>query len=241
MEFSNAFLNNRGIQEAWRMQVLSDLTQLPDYDEGWPQWQQYNGAPVDEAGNPVYYKTPKSWDAAKNDGERWRWCQVQAVENDPNQKYPVLWQFASFMEQMYGVQSMQMGGYTPFFGGAPESDDDTKKNESGTYALHTLSEEETIARLANGIKRFKLPDEFNFIKIYKQLADDDKAGGYRETCRRSTGPQSTRTAGSIPRRPSGGRRHRGVRGRSEQLAHAAARTDRQQLGPVRDHPASAGA
>ena len=116
LEFSNAFLNNRGIQEAWRMQVLSDLAQLPDYDEGWPQWQQYNGAPVDEAGNPVYYKTPQSWDAAINDGERWRWCQVQAVENDPNQKYPVLWQFASFMEQMYGVQSMQMGGYTPYFG-----------------------------------------------------------------------------------------------------------------------------
>jgi hypothetical protein len=58
VEFGSAFLSNRGIQEAWRLQVLTDLTQLPDYDEGWPQWQQYNGAPVDEAGNPIYYKTP---------------------------------------------------------------------------------------------------------------------------------------------------------------------------------------
>lgn len=179
VEFSNGFLNNRGIQEAWRLQVLTDLAQLPDYDEGWPQWQQYNGAPVDEAGNPVYYKTPESWDAAKNDGERWRWALAQAVENDPGQKYVVLWQFASFMEQMFGVQSMQWGGVTPFFGG-PTSDDDTKKDESGTYALHTLSDEETIAKLANGIKRFKLPDEFNFIKIYQQLAADEKAGSYRE-------------------------------------------------------------
>lgn len=180
VEFSNAFLNNRGIQEAWRLQVLTDLAQLPDYDEGWPQWQEYNGAPVDEAGNPVYYKTPDRWEAAQNDGERWRWCLAQAVENDPSQKYVVLWQFASYMEQMFGVQSMQWGGRTPFFGG-PTSDDDTKKNESGTYALHTLSDEETIAKLANGIKRFKLPDEFNFIKIYQQLAADEKAGSYRES------------------------------------------------------------
>ncbi|MEA1951526.1 MAG: MG2 domain-containing protein, partial [Planctomycetota bacterium] len=50
--------------------------------------------------------------------------------------------------------------------------DDSKKDESGTYALHTLSEDETIARLATGVKRFKLPDEFNYIKIYKEVAAD---------------------------------------------------------------------
>jgi alpha-2-macroglobulin len=175
LNFAETFLNNRGIHEAWRLQVLSDLTQLPDYDEGWPQWQQYNGAPVDAEGNPVFYTTPDRWEAAENDGQRWRWCQAQAVENDPAQRHDVLWQFANFNEQMFGVQSMQHGGHTPFFG-RPVSDDDTKKNESGTYALHTLGDDETIAKLANGVKRFKLPDEFNFLKIYKQLADDARVG-----------------------------------------------------------------
>src|SRR5207253_3231331 len=37
--------------------------------------------------------------------------------------------------------------------------------KSGTYALHTLKDTETIARLATGIKRFTLPDEFNWIKV----------------------------------------------------------------------------
>src|SRR5262249_16927385 len=37
-------------------------------------------------------------------------------------------------------------------------------------ALHTLKDGETIARLANGIKRFSLPDEFNWIKIWERVA-----------------------------------------------------------------------
>ena len=44
------------------------------------------------------------------------------------------------------------------------------------YALDTLTDDETIARLATGIKRFKLPDEFNPIKIYQAIADDPKTG-----------------------------------------------------------------
>ena len=54
--------------------------------------------------------------------------------------------------------------------------DDTKNDESGTFALHTLGENETIARLATGVKRFELPDEFNFIKIYQQIAAEPKTG-----------------------------------------------------------------
>ena len=41
---------------------------------------------------------------------------------------------------------------------------------------NTLEDDETIARLATGIKRFKLPDEFNPIKIYQAIADDPKTG-----------------------------------------------------------------
>ena len=47
---------------------------------------------------------------------------------------------------------------------------------SGPYALDTLTDDETIARLATGIKRFKLPDEFNSIKIYQAIADAPKTG-----------------------------------------------------------------
>src|SRR4029078_11633701 len=60
-------------------------------------------------------------------------------------------------------------------------EDDTKKDESGTYALHNLGEDETIARLATGIKRFKLPNELNYIRIYQAIADENKTGYGQES------------------------------------------------------------
>ena len=53
---------------------------------------------------------------------------------------------------------------------------DGRPEASGPYALDTLKDDETIARLATGIKRFKLPDEFNPIKIYETIAGDPKTG-----------------------------------------------------------------
>lgn len=48
--------------------------------------------------------------------------------------------------------------------------DDTELPEQGVSALHTLADTETTARLANGIKRFSLPDEFNPIRIFQNVA-----------------------------------------------------------------------
>ena len=56
---------------------------------------------------------------------------------------------------------------------SPTTTIDDKK--TGTFAMHTLGDDETIARLATGIKRFKLPDEFNFIKIYDRIAGRGKS------------------------------------------------------------------
>ncbi len=39
--------------------------------------------PVDADGNPIFYQVPTSWDAAKNDGERWRWLLETMVEWHP--------------------------------------------------------------------------------------------------------------------------------------------------------------
>jgi len=172
LSLGEILLNNRGWSEAWRLQYKSDLAVLPDYDPGWGYYHETSGAPVDEQGNPVYHYTPKSFEEAKSDGERWRWCLEQAMEFDPGSKNAVRSQFADFLHNQFGVQTMAYFGWR--FG--QMQTDDTQKDESGTYALHTLKENETIARLATGIKRFELPDEFNFIKIYQQIADDPKTG-----------------------------------------------------------------
>lgn len=165
-------LYDRGYEEAWRLQYLSDLSQLPDYDEGYPYFREFNGAPVDENGKPVFHATAKSWEEAKTDGERWRWALEQAVENFPARKNDVRWEIAQFSEHQFGVQTMAQRPWgRPQF--LPEDDD---KNESGPYALPTLKENETIAKLANGIKRFDLPDDYNHIRIYQQIAEEPKSG-----------------------------------------------------------------
>src|SRR5262249_14998403 len=76
--------------------------------------------------------------------------------------------FAEFLHGQFGEQTMAQHGWHP----RTRDEDDAARDKSGTYALHTLSDDETIARLATGIKRFKLPDEFNFLKIYQQLATE---------------------------------------------------------------------
>jgi uncharacterized protein YfaS (alpha-2-macroglobulin family) len=170
LALSDMLLNNRGYNESWRLQTLTDLATLPDYEPGWGYHQSSRGAPVDEQGKPVFYSVPKTFEAAASDGERWRWCLMQAGEVDPANLNAVRMRFAAFLENQFGVQTMAHFGW-PFGRGAT---DDTQKDESGTYALHTLGENETIARLATGIKRFNLPDEFNYIKIFQQVADEAK-------------------------------------------------------------------
>ena len=43
-------------------------------------------------------------------------------------------------------------------------------------AIDSLADDETIARLATGIKRLKLPEEFDFIAIYRKIAAEPKTG-----------------------------------------------------------------
>ena len=178
VQFSNILLNNRGYGEAWRLQYLTDLETLPDYDSGWGYGGGPTAAPVDAEGNPVYHRVPESFEDSETDGERWRWCLETAIEIAPTRKNDIRRNFAEFLQNQFGVQTMAHFGI-PF---GRMDVDDTKEDESGTYALHTLKEDETIARLATGVKRFTLPDEFNFVKIWQEIAADPKAHSAENAC-----------------------------------------------------------
>ncbi|WP_437188402.1 alpha-2-macroglobulin family protein [Planctomicrobium sp. SH668] len=170
--FYRDFANMLKNQEAWKLQDLTDLQQVIDYPEGVaisgrfrrgvPR-SQPQGAPVDEEGNPVFIQVPDSFENAKTDGERWRWCLQQSVEFDPSRKSEVDFQFAIFLHQQFGVQTLRDWGIQ-----LPREDGAEKLE--GIWSLPGLGEDETIARLANGVKRFKLPDEFNPIAILKKIA-----------------------------------------------------------------------
>ncbi|MFH0937946.1 MAG: alpha-2-macroglobulin, partial [Planctomycetota bacterium] len=153
-------------QAAWKLQTLTDLSKLPDFDEVYYHDHDTRGAPVDTEGQPVFYKLPKSFQDAKSDGERWRWLLTQAMEMNPARTSEFRYHFAQFLASQFEVRTMS--SYGRIFSG----NDADAKDESGPYAVKNLNEDETMARLATGIKRFKLPDEFNHIKIYKQIANN---------------------------------------------------------------------
>ena len=166
-------LSNRGYDEAWRLQYLTNLSELPDYEHGWYRNGGARGAPVDADGNPIFHQRAEKLGRRSDRRRAVAVGAAQAVENDRGRgSTKCAISLPSFCRNQFGVQTMAY--YGGFFGDL--DDDDTKKDESGTWALHTLADDETIARLASGIKRFKLPEEFDFIRIYQQIADDAKTG-----------------------------------------------------------------
>lgn len=163
--------------EAWRLQTLTDLATLPDYEEGNQFWGRRGfgwggpgadskGAPVNEDGSPVLHAVPKSWDAAASDGERWRWMLLQTVEADAGKRNEVDLIRARFLHGQFGVQTIA------WLNRGQGRDDD--EDDSGPYAVHTLGDEETIAKLATGVRRFKLPDEHNPLKLFQQVFERAK-------------------------------------------------------------------
>ncbi len=168
---AQVFLGNRAQIESWRLQSLTSFDVLPDYDAN-PSWYygaSGSGAPVEPDGTPVYYRVPESLQKASNDGQRWRWALIQAAEADPKLLNATRADLAGFLLFQFGTQTLI--GHD-----VPSSPEEGGAEATGPYALDTLKDDETIAWLASGIKRFKLPDEFNPIKIYQALFDDRKTG-----------------------------------------------------------------
>jgi uncharacterized protein YfaS (alpha-2-macroglobulin family) len=170
LHFARILLNGAGGYESWRLQYLTDLKQIPDYQDGYSRHYggDHRGAPVDAAGDPIYYRIPKKLETAASDGERWRWMLAQAAEFDPNCVSDIDMQLAHFARLQFGVQTLAQLGQFPSGGRQPP------ESKTGTFALHTLKDDETIAKLATGMKRFTLPDEFNWITIAQRVAKRGK-------------------------------------------------------------------
>ncbi len=176
--FAQVLQSGMGHSEPWKLQVLTDLATLPDYEEGYWQWwwrgqqQSARGAPVDADGNPIFYSVPKSYADAKSDGERWRWMLAQTIELNAARKNEVLLTYAAFLQSQFGVETMAHFGWWSRFA---DNSQDGGQAKTGSFAVHTLAEDETIANLATGVKRFKLPDEFNPFRIWQTIIANGKS------------------------------------------------------------------
>ena len=175
-DYGRALLSGTGYLDAWRLQVLTDLTVLPDFEDGYYRGGgQSKGAPVDVDGNPVLHNIPESFEAAASDGERWRWLLTEAARLNPSRDQSLKLDYARFLRQQFGVQTIAQ--FSWWQSRNDEVIDD--RDSSGTYEVHTLTDQETIAKLASGVKRFALPDEHNFVKLFRGIADADKSGTAR--------------------------------------------------------------
>ena len=163
-----------GMPDAWRMQQLTDLDDSPQPAEGW--WQPNagpEGAPVGEDGTPVYFSEPQSWEAAASDGQRWRWVLAEGARWNPKQEDDFLYIRGDLLYRQFGVQTLQSMPDFWRLWSAGKPDDNTKE----ILQLTTLSDDETIARLATGVKRFPLPEEHNHMRLFQQaLAAAEKVG-----------------------------------------------------------------
>ncbi|MGB9442210.1 MAG: MG2 domain-containing protein [Desulfobacterales bacterium] len=175
LEFAGMISQYSGYNQAWRLQYLTDLTRLPDYEPGHGYgYSRIQGAPVDATGLPVFHRVPDSFDSATSDGQRWRWLLTNAGELNRALDSYTKYIFASFLHQQFGVQTLSAYGHY-FAPRLSQSDSDSKKEDPSPYEVHTLTDSETLAKLAIGIKRFNLPAEFNHIKLFKEIvANPDK-------------------------------------------------------------------
>ena len=185
IQFAGMVQQHRGANQAWRLQYLTDLTRLPDYESGYGYGYdgRTQGAPVDVEGQPIYHGLPEHYERAASDGERWRWLLARAAQLNPALKSYVGHTWASFLYQQFGVQTLV--NYGALYGRGRRLDrEDEEKDQSSPYEVHTLNDQETIAKLAVGVRRFELPIEYNFILMFKAMLEDTK-GGYTGSAART--------------------------------------------------------
>ena len=168
ISFADCFEN--GAYNYWRQQKLTDLSTLADYvpnDYAYRE-NRNSGAPVDAEGNPIFFTAPESFEAAKNDGERRQFLFSELLEIDPASKQYVLNVRSQEAQQVFGVQTL--AAYRFFFN--EDSGADQEERQAGIWALNTLADDETIARTATGVKRFKLPPEYDYINMWYETLEE---------------------------------------------------------------------
>ena len=151
-------MNGRNKGAAWKLLELTSLTEISSIEEreNWGESDfEVGPAPVDENGEPLFYGLVKNWEDAKNDGERWMFANTARAAVDDFGRRNSARSLGAFAENQFGVYRLRDEG-------------DLKKLIED---LKSLDDDETITRLANGVKRFKLPIEYNYMRMWRELKE----------------------------------------------------------------------
>ena len=155
-----ALTNSRiGAGRIWQLYLSTDLKATPDYSENIDIITS-EGSPTDADGNPIWIDVPESWEAAKSDGERWRWIMKEITRINPKEGITEQLKWLQFCRDHYDVNTLASYGWW--------NQADVKERD-GILQTSTLKETETIARLASGVKRFTLRKDYQFIPGLRAL------------------------------------------------------------------------
>jgi uncharacterized protein YfaS (alpha-2-macroglobulin family) len=152
--------------QSWKLQTLTPIGILPEWGEPGPEGGT-EGAPWSKDG-PVIYQIPDSWEAAENDGERWRFALAEQARLDPKAAPYVTLDLARFSQSQFGVETLASYGWWQ------QQDPDSAK---GILEVDTLAEDECLAKTSDGVRRFKLPPSYHFIALYRSILDQVETAG----------------------------------------------------------------
>jgi uncharacterized protein YfaS (alpha-2-macroglobulin family) len=152
--------------DAWKLQTLTPIDTLPEWGEPGPEGGT-EGAPWAKDA-PVLYEIPKSWEAAKNDGERWRFALAEQARLNPKSTVQFTLELARFSQSQFGTETLSS------FGWWQDQDPDSAK---GILEMDTLAEDECLAKTSDGVRRFKLPAAHHFIALYRSILNESPEAG----------------------------------------------------------------
>ena len=152
--------------QSWKLQTLTPIDILPEWGEPGPEGGT-EGAPWMKDG-PVLYQVPASWEAAKNDGERWRFALAEKARLKPALARLSTQRLAEFSQSQFGTETLSSYGWWNQLD--PES-------AKGILEMDTLAEDECLAKTSDGVRRFKLPADQHFIALYRSIMNENENAG----------------------------------------------------------------
>lgn len=167
-------------KSVWDLQLLTEIETLPDYEErsfgyGRPfrgHGMRDPGYPVDAEGNPIFFAIPETWEKSKSDGERWRWVYAQLDKISEESKFDSEFAFLQEIQGWLDTHTLASDSYWIEFQERLSKETDSKHMEA-RYALSSLKDTETFVKLASGIKRIELPEEYQFLRRLREISKTD--------------------------------------------------------------------
>ncbi|MFN0079780.1 MAG: alpha-2-macroglobulin family protein [Prosthecobacter sp.] len=162
------FLND----EHWSLYPNTGLLRLTDLNTEPAIMQSQGGSSWPSPGvgdDPTvwFLITPATFEAAKSDGERWRWALAQLDALGGRHRTTASMLTARVMAGVFTARVLPgLSGESPIVGQQPVP-------EKPELALHTLDDNETVIIVGGSLRRLRLPPDFSFMAHLKTAALDE--------------------------------------------------------------------